>query len=59
MDEKKIALASRHMRDRETAIAEVCEAVGVSRSTLYRYPAPDGRRRNEGGESKNQGGRGW
>ena len=37
MDEKTIALASGLMRDRETAIAEVCETFGVSRSTLYRY----------------------
>ncbi len=59
MDEKKIALASRLMRDRETPIAEVCDAVSISRSTLYRYLTPDGRGRNEGGESKNQGGRGW
>ena len=34
MDEGKIALASRLMRDRETTVAEVCEAVGVSRATL-------------------------
>lgn len=42
MDEKKIALASRLMRDRETPVSEVCEAVGVSRATLYRYVGPDG-----------------
>ncbi len=40
MDEKTIALASGLMRDRETAIAEVCETFGVSRSTLYRYLSP-------------------
>ncbi len=45
MDERKIALASRLMRDRETSIAEVCEAVGVSRATLYRYQGPDGKPR--------------
>jgi len=42
MDEKKIALASKLMRDRDTPISEVCEAVGVSRATLYRYLKPDG-----------------
>lgn len=46
MDEKKIALASKLMRDRETPISEVCEAVGVSRATLYRYVSPDGTPRN-------------
>jgi DNA-binding phage protein len=30
------------MRDRETPISEVCEAVGVSRATLYRHLKPDG-----------------
>ena len=45
MDEKKIALASKLMSDREVPISEVCGAVGVSRSTLYRYLTPDGKRR--------------
>lgn len=42
MDEKKIILGSRLMRDRETLVCAVCEAVGVSRGTLYRYVGPDG-----------------
>ena len=42
MDEGKIALASELMRDRETPISTVCEAVGVSRATLYRHLKPDG-----------------
>jgi DNA invertase Pin-like site-specific DNA recombinase len=42
LDERKLALASRLMRDRETPILEVCEAVGVSRATLYRHLKPDG-----------------
>jgi DNA invertase Pin-like site-specific DNA recombinase len=50
MDEGKIALASRLMRDRETPVAEVCEAVGVSRATLYRYVGPDGTPRVRGRE---------
>lgn len=50
MDECKIALASRLMRDRETPISEVCEAVGVSRATLYRYVGPDGTPRVRGRE---------
>jgi predicted DNA-binding transcriptional regulator AlpA len=41
MDEK-IASASKLMRDRDTPICEACEAVGVSRATLYRYVKPDG-----------------
>jgi DNA invertase Pin-like site-specific DNA recombinase len=48
MDEKKVALASKLLKDRETLVSEVCEAVGVSRATLYRYLKPDGTRRESG-----------
>jgi DNA invertase Pin-like site-specific DNA recombinase len=47
MNEKKLALASKLMKDRETPIGEVCEAVGVSRATLYRYLTPDGNPRSK------------
>jgi DNA invertase Pin-like site-specific DNA recombinase len=42
MDEKKLALASKMLKNREIPVGEVCEAVGVSRSTLYRHLKPDG-----------------
>ncbi len=42
LDKKKIALASRLLKDGETPVPEICEAVGVSRATLYRYLKPDG-----------------
>ena len=42
MDRKKIALASKLMKDRDVPIPEVCEAVGVSKATLYRHLNPDG-----------------
>jgi DNA invertase Pin-like site-specific DNA recombinase len=44
IDDRKIALASKLMHDRETPISEMCSAVGVSRATLYRYLKlkPDG-----------------
>jgi DNA invertase Pin-like site-specific DNA recombinase len=42
MDQKKVALASKLMRYRDVPIPQVCEAVGVSRATLYRYLRPDG-----------------
>lgn len=41
-DGRKIALASKLVRDRETPTAEVCGAVGVSRATPYRHLGPDG-----------------
>lgn len=48
MDERKLALASRLMKDRETPVSEVCEIVGVSKATLYRHLKPDGTRRESG-----------
>jgi DNA invertase Pin-like site-specific DNA recombinase len=42
MDERKITLAARLLKDRDMPISEVCEAVSVSRATLYRYLKPDG-----------------
>ena len=42
MDVRKIALASKLMRDLETPISEVCEAVVGWRATLYWYVTPDG-----------------
>jgi DNA invertase Pin-like site-specific DNA recombinase len=42
MDDRKVALAARLMKDRDVPISEVCEAVGVSKATLYRYVKPDG-----------------
>ncbi len=50
MDEKKVALADRLMRDRDVPISEVCEAVGISRATPYRYLKTDGSPREENGE---------
>jgi len=50
MDDRKIALAGKLMRNRETPVSEVCEAVGVSRATLYRYVGPDGTPRVHGQE---------
>ena len=47
MDERKIALAARLMKDGDVPISEVCEAVDVSRATLYRYLNPDGTPREE------------
>lgn len=47
MNESKIALASKLMKDRETPISEVCEAVGVSKATIYRYLKPDGTPRKD------------
>ena len=42
MDERKISLAPSLMRDRANSVRDVCETLGVSRATLYRYVSPDG-----------------
>lgn len=42
MDEEKLALASKMLKNGEIPVGEVCQAVGVSRSTLYRHLKPDG-----------------
>ena len=47
MDERKVAIAARLMKDRDVPVSEVCGAVGVSRATLYRYLNPDGIPREE------------
>jgi hypothetical protein len=49
--QKKISLVSKLIRDGETPISEVCDAVGVSRATLYRYLEPDGSPRRRTGQS--------
>ena len=47
MTPEKVELAARLMKDAETPIQEICAALGVSKSTLYRYVGPDGRVREE------------
>ena len=42
MDERKVTLAAKLMKDPEVSVAEVCEAIGVSQATLYRYVGPSG-----------------
>lgn len=38
----KVKMAARLMQDRSVSIQEICRTLGVSRTTLYRYVAPDG-----------------
>jgi DNA-binding phage protein len=51
MDQKKISPVSKLIGDREKPFSEVCDAVGVSRATLYRYLEPDGSPRWRTGQS--------
>ena len=47
MDEKILTLAAELMRHSDKLVSEFCEAVGVSRATLYSYLHPSGRKRHE------------
>jgi transposase len=47
MDEKKRTLAAELIRHRDKSVSEICEAVGVSCATLYRYLHPSERKRHE------------
>jgi len=42
MTPEKVEMAARLMKDAETPVKEICAALGVSKSTLYRYVGPDG-----------------
>lgn len=42
MTPAKVKMAARLMQDRSVSIQEICRTLGVSRTTLYRYVAPDG-----------------
>lgn len=47
MTPEKVRMASRLMRDPEVSIKEICNILGLSRSTLYRYIDPSGNVRAE------------
>lgn len=48
LSKSKLRLAQIALQDRTTPVAELCRDLGVSRSTLYRYLAPDGALRPAG-----------
>ncbi len=49
LDENKAKLARRLKGEGEHSVEEICEMLGVGRSTLYRYLGEDGRGRTVGG----------
>ena len=44
----KVRLAQAAMGKRETNVRELCEELGVTRATLYRYVGPNGGLRERG-----------
>ena len=47
MTPEKVKMAARLIKDHEVTINEICTTLGIARSTLYRYVAPDGKIRQE------------
>ncbi len=58
MDEGKVRAAKAMLKDPETSIGEVCQTLGVSRATLYRYVGSGGTGPARFGGDKENGGRG-
>lgn len=48
MNKRKLRLALAAMKDRETSVSELCQELGVSRTTLYTYLDPRGNLRFAG-----------
>ena len=48
MTKAKVRLAQIAMKERETSVANLCNELGITRSTLYRYVGPNGELRNHG-----------
>jgi DNA invertase Pin-like site-specific DNA recombinase len=42
MTPEKVRMAARLMKDPDVSVKEVCQTLGVSRTTLYRYVSPSG-----------------
>ena len=54
LSKAQVRLAQAAMRNRDTKVSEICEELGVTRVTLYRYVGPDGELRNHGKQVLNQ-----
>ncbi len=48
MTKAKVRLAQVAMKERETSVASLCNELGITRATLYRYVGPSGELRKHG-----------
>ena len=48
LSKAQVRLAQAAMGQRETRVRELCEELGITKATLYRYVAPDGSLRGRG-----------
>lgn len=42
MTTEKIKMAASLMKDKNNTVTEICQTLGVSRATIYRYVSPTG-----------------
>jgi DNA invertase Pin-like site-specific DNA recombinase len=54
LSKAQVRLAQAAMRNRDTKVSEICEELGVTQVTLYRYVSPDGELRDHGKRVLNQ-----
>lgn len=54
LSKAQVRLAQAAMRNRDTKVSELCEELGVTRVTLYRYVNPEGELREHGKQVLNQ-----
>lgn len=48
MTPAKLRLAQAAMQKKDTTVTALCEELGITKHTLYRYVAPDGKLREQG-----------
>jgi DNA invertase Pin-like site-specific DNA recombinase len=48
LTKNQIRMAQVSMKNNDTSVAELCQELGISRQTLYRYVGPKGELRNYG-----------
>ena len=48
LSKSAVRLAQAAMANRDTSVSKLCQELGVTRTTLYRYVGPDGSLRNHG-----------
>lgn len=48
LSKSQVRLAQAAMANRDTPVSELCEELGITRATLYRYISPDGKLRKYG-----------
>ena len=48
LSKAQVRLAQAAMESRDTKVSDLCQELGITKATLYRYVAPDGSLRERG-----------